>query len=63
MDKKLLDIVACPCCKGSIIEFNLENKEFLKCERCKVLYPIKEGIPVLLIEEGIKEEKMLKNDE
>jgi len=48
IDKELLDILACPKCKGDI---RLEGDKLI-CETCKVYYPIKDGIPVMLIEEA-----------
>jgi uncharacterized protein YbaR (Trm112 family) len=50
MDKKLLDILACPKCKGDLRYEEKEQK--LICERCKLAYPIKDGIPVMLIDEA-----------
>jgi len=48
IDKNLLDILACPVCKGDIIE----EKEELVCVKCKRRYPIREGIPIMLEEEA-----------
>lgn len=45
-DKKLLDIIACPICKGKL-EFNQSNQELI-CRFDKLAYPINDGIPVLL---------------
>lgn len=50
LDQKLLDILACPKCKGAI-SLN-QKKTGLICGRCKLLYPIKDGIPVMLIDEA-----------
>lgn len=50
IDKKLLDILACPVCKGAL-DFQ-EEHERLVCGRCKVGYPIEEGIPNLLPDSG-----------
>ncbi len=50
--KELLDILACPQCKGSL-NFN-EKKDQFTCLTCKWIYPIRDGIPILLIEEAIK---------
>lgn len=50
INKELLEILACPKCKGDI---KLNDKEDgLVCEKCKLLYPIRDGIPVMLIEEA-----------
>ncbi|MBV7315512.1 Trm112 family protein [Shewanella sp. NIFS-20-20] len=45
-DKKLLDIVACPVCKGKL-EYNKEQDSLI-CHADRLVYPITEGIPVLL---------------
>ena len=45
-DKKLLEIVACPVCKGKL-EFDKEADKLI-CKADKLAYPITEGIPVLL---------------
>ena len=50
MDHRLLEIVACPICKGKL-SFDQKNNE-LVCKFDKVAYPIKEGIPVLLESEA-----------
>ncbi len=50
MDKELLDILACPSCKGDVF---LENEKII-CQGCGLKYPIKNGVPVLLIEEAEK---------
>ena len=50
IDEKLLEILACPQCKGDI---RLE-KDRLICDACKLAYPIKDDIPVMLIDEAEK---------
>ena len=45
-DKKLLEIVACPVCKGKLDYDKTEQQ--LICKADKLAYPITEGIPVLL---------------
>lgn len=52
IDKELLDILACPKCKGDI-HLN-DKKDGLICEACRLRYPIKDDIPVMLIDEAIK---------
>jgi len=52
MDKKLLDILACPKCKGDL-EYDEKNQKLI-CRKCKLAYPIKEDIPVMLIDEADK---------
>lgn len=50
LDKELLEILVCPRCKGDLIYE--EDQERLVCKNCSVYYPIREDIPVLLIEEA-----------
>jgi hypothetical protein len=50
VDKELLDILACPKCKGDLVL--MENPESLVCEACKLRYPIRDDIPVMLIDEA-----------
>ncbi|MBN2397228.1 MAG: Trm112 family protein [Deltaproteobacteria bacterium] len=50
IQKDLLDILACPQCKGEI-RLN-EEETGLICDTCKLLYEIRDGIPVMLIEEA-----------
>ncbi|MBI4682743.1 MAG: Trm112 family protein [Nitrospirae bacterium] len=48
--KELLDILACPKCKGDI-RLN-KSEDGLICDSCKLLYHIKDDIPVMLIDEA-----------
>jgi len=50
IDEDLLAILACPKCKGALKY--LEEKEGLACEKCMLLYEIRDNIPVMLIEEA-----------
>jgi uncharacterized protein YbaR (Trm112 family) len=52
IDKELLAILACPKCKGDIRL--TEKGDGLVCQACKLMYPIKDDIPVMLIDEAIK---------
>jgi hypothetical protein len=57
LSTELLEILACPKCKGDIklTEKSMNHKEDgLICENCRLLYPIRDGIPVMLIDEAIK---------
>ena len=49
--KDLLDILVCPECKKSLA-LN-ENGESLKCSACQRVYPIRDNIPILLIDEAV----------
>lgn len=48
IDPKLLEILACPACKT---EVKLEGDQ-LVCVKCGRRYPVRDGIPVMLIEEA-----------
>ncbi len=48
IDKELLDILACPLCKE---EVKLEDGKIV-CTKCGRRYPIKDDIPIMLIEEA-----------
>jgi uncharacterized protein YbaR (Trm112 family) len=48
--QELLDILACPKCTGDI-RLN-ESGDGLICESCKLLYHIKDDIPIMLIDEA-----------
>ncbi|MDH3830609.1 MAG: Trm112 family protein [Gammaproteobacteria bacterium] len=50
MDKKLLDILACPVCKGPLV-YDQEAGELI-CKPDRLAYPIKDDIPVMLEEEA-----------
>jgi len=52
ISKKLLAILACPKCKGPV-KMN-EEQNGLICETCKLLYEIRDDIPIMLIDEAKK---------
>ena len=47
---ELLEILACPKCKGDI--YVNETDDGLICDHCKLLYEIKDDIPIMLIDEA-----------
>ncbi len=49
LNKELLEILACPKCKGDLI---YKEESGLICNKCKLMYPIKDDIPVMLIDEA-----------
>ena len=51
LSKNLIEILACPKCKGDLIYKESEN--FLVCEKCRLMYPVKNDIPVMIIEEAL----------
>jgi uncharacterized protein len=48
IDPELLKILACPKCKGEV----KLDKDKITCKECGLKYPIKDGIPVMIIEEA-----------
>ncbi|MEQ1486372.1 Trm112 family protein [Methyloglobulus sp.] len=50
MDKKLLDILACPLCKSRLI-YNKANQELI-CRADRLAFPIRDDIPVMLEDEA-----------
>ena len=50
VDQELLEILACPNCKTPVRLVN--NSQGLKCDTCRRVYPIKDDIPVMLIDEA-----------
>jgi len=49
--KELLEILACPACHGEIVHDSA--KDTLNCTSCRRRYPIKDDIPVMLVDEAI----------
>jgi uncharacterized protein YbaR (Trm112 family) len=50
VDQSLLEILACPKCKGEVAL--TQKKDGLVCNACRLIYPITDGIPVMLVEEA-----------
>lgn len=54
ISKELLEVLACPACKTPV---ELVKESWLVCPQCGRKYPIKDEIPIMLIEEGDKYQK------
>jgi uncharacterized protein len=54
IDQQLLEILACPMCKAPVKEEN--DKLICQNPQCGLRYPIRDGIPVMLIDEAEKPE-------
>jgi uncharacterized protein YbaR (Trm112 family) len=54
LSEDLLEILACPACKAKV-ELKADGSG-LKCVECKRVYPIRDDIPVMLIDEATVEE-------
>ena len=50
MDNRLLDILACPLCKGPLVHYRAEA--VLVCRADRLAFPIRDGIPLMLEEEA-----------
>ena len=50
MDTKLLEILVCPLCKSSLV-FRKAEQELI-CRPCRLAFPIRDGIPVMLEDEA-----------
>lgn len=57
LDKRLLEILCCPECKGDLVLKDMRSKKgskvdgTLTCKKCREVYPIEDGIPVMLPKE------------
>ena len=54
IDPKLLEILVCPVCKATV-ELKADQSG-LKCVQCHRVYPIRDDIPVMLVDEAKLEE-------
>lgn len=50
INTELLDILVCPKCKGEVRL--IEDESGLACDHCKLLYEIRDEIPIMLIDEA-----------
>jgi len=50
VNEELLEILVCPKCKGSI--YLTDAKDGLVCDNCRLLFEIRDDIPVMLIDEA-----------
>ncbi len=51
---ELLSLLVCPRCRGNLTVLpDRETPEGLACEHCGLVYPVREGIPVMLVEEAV----------
>ncbi len=52
LSKELIEIMVCPDCRGKVTEAD----GFVVCSSCGKKYPIRDGIPIMLINEAISSE-------
>ena len=53
ISQELLDILVCPVCRKPLVQ--KETGESLKCGECHRVYPVRYNIPILLVDEAVKE--------
>jgi uncharacterized protein YbaR (Trm112 family) len=51
IQKELLEILACPRCKGPVVLS--DGEDGLVCRACGLVYPVRDDIPVMLVDEAI----------
>lgn len=58
MDQRLIEeylkVLVCPNCRKELKWKALDDKQGFLCERCQLLYPMVDEIPIMLVEEAIK---------
>lgn len=52
LDEQLLKILVCPSCRGPVE--HKERRHLIVCTECGLRYPVRDGIPVMLVEEAAK---------
>ena len=52
LDDKLLEILACPACKGDL-KYD-SDKNTLECHKCRLRYNVKDDMPIMVIDEAEK---------
>jgi uncharacterized protein len=50
LDKDLLEILICPDCHGDV-EYK-DRRKVIVCTQCSLQYPVRDGIPIMLVEEA-----------
>ena len=50
LDAKLLEIIVCPDCHGDLVVVDVAEGIELVCQSCGLAYPVRDGIPVLLVD-------------
>ena len=54
ISKELLDILVCPVCKTPV-ELKQDEKG-LRCPQCRLVYPVRDDVPVMLVDQAQREE-------
>jgi uncharacterized protein YbaR (Trm112 family) len=56
LPQKLLDILVCPACRQPLAFRQTGEQQDFRCAACKRVYPVRDGIPILLVDEAKIEE-------
>jgi uncharacterized protein YbaR (Trm112 family) len=60
IDPELLKILICPDCRGDVRE--VEDGSGLECGSCGRVYPVRDGIPVMLVDEASEPTRVVQKD-
>ena len=60
IDPELLELLICPDCRGAVRESADETG--LDCSACGRVYPVRDGIPVMLVEEASEPTRIVQKD-
>jgi uncharacterized protein YbaR (Trm112 family) len=55
VDQSLIDLLICPSCHGEIVY--KDRRKLIICTQCELQYPVRENIPVMLVEEATRPKK------
>ena len=56
LDPQLLEIIRCPDCRARFADPTASEVEELTCTGCGAVYPVRNGVPVLLVDEARRPE-------
>lgn len=51
--KKMLEILVCPVCRQGLSLLEERGEQGLHCQNCDKVYPVRDGIPVMLADESL----------
>ncbi len=51
LSKQLLELIRCPKCRAELTE---EPADSLTCTGCGLVYPVRDGVPILLVDEAVR---------